>query len=347
MSARVFLRRCWLPLVAAAFLPVRPPPAPAQQPNDFLRSSPQVVHAFAPVAVRPSMSAVRVRCDGKDMALGTITGANGWIVTKASQLRGKIVCRLKDGRELPATLVGVHKKLDLAMLKVEATNLTTVVWADGKAATVGRWVISVGTGTDPVAIGIVSVAARPFRPGDQPPDLRPPDSGHLGASVVQAEGGSRVASVEPKSPAAEAGIKVDDLITHLNKKKVAEMEALITAVARRKTGEEITLTISRGKEQVEVKAKLARYQPSRGELQDRMGSPLSERRGGFPSILQHDTVLAPTDCGGPLTDLDGKTLGVNIARAGRVESYAIPAEAVREVLADLMAGNLPPPTKED
>jgi serine protease Do len=118
-------------------------------------------------------------------------------------------------------------------------------------------------------------------------------------------------------------------------------------MARQKAGAEVTLTLSRGKDQLEVTAKLARYQPSRAEMQSQMGSLLSERRGGFPSILQHDTVLAPTDCGGPLVDLDGKVLGVNIARAGRVESYAIPAEAVREVLADLMAGNLPPPTKED
>jgi serine protease Do len=347
MTARVFLRRCWLPLVATACLPVRPLPTLAQQPNDFLRSSPQVMHGFAPVVAGPSLSTVRVRCDGKDAALGTITGANGWIVTKATLLRGKIACCLKDGRELPATLVGVHQKLDLAMLKVEATGLTPVVWADGKVATVGRWAVSVGTGTDPVAIGVISVAPRPFRPGDQPPEPRPPDSGHLGVEAVQAEGGSRITSVDPKSPAAEAGIKVGDLITHLNKEKFADKEALITAMARQKAGAEVTLTLLRGKDQLEVTAKLARYQPSRGEMQSQMGSLLSERRGGFPSILQHDTVLAPTDCGGPLVDLDGKALGVNIARAGRVESYAIPAEVVREVLADLMAGNLPPTTKDD
>ncbi len=347
MSARTFLRACWPLLAVGAVLSARSLPASAQQPDEFLRSSRQVLHAFDPVVAGPSASTVRVRCDGKDAALGTVTGANGWILTKASQLRGKVTCRLKDGRELPAALVGVHAKLDLAMLKVEATGLTPVTWEDARAATVGRWAASVGTGADPVAVGVVSVAARPYRPGDQAPEKRAADSGYLGVGLEDAGGGARVKMVAPNTPAARAGIKVNDVVTQADGKKIADMESLINAVGRHKAGAEITLKITRGKETLEVKAKLAPRQPNRGEIQNGMGSALSDRRGGFPSILQTDTVLAPTDCGGPLVDLEGKALGVNIARAGRTETYAIPADAVREVLADLMAGNLPPTAKED
>jgi serine protease Do len=81
---------------------------------------------------------------------------------------------------------------------------------------------------------------------------------------------------------------------------------------------------------------------TRGNMQDSMGSILSNRRGGFPVILQHDTVLRHTDCGGPLVDLDGKVVGINISRTGRVESYAIPAEVVQKRLDDLMSGKLAP-----
>ena len=69
---------------------------------------------------------------------------------------------------------------------------------------------------------------------------------------------------------------------------------------------------------------------------------MSKKRGGFPVILQHDTVIKPTDCGGPLVDLDGKAVGINIARAGRTESYAIPTEAVLGLIADLKSGKLAP-----
>ena len=71
-----------------------------------------------------------------------------------------------------------------------------------------------------------------------------------------------------------------------------------------------------------------------------MGSELSDRRGGFPSILQHDTVIKPIDCGGPVVDLDGKTVGINISRSGRTETYAIPSEAVLALIDDLKSGKL-------
>ena len=38
--------------------------------------------------------------------------------------------------------------------------------------------------------------------------------------------------------------------------------------------------------------------------------------------------MGAIDCGGPLVDLDGAAVGLNIARAGRTESYALPADVV-------------------
>jgi serine protease Do len=349
MKTSSLFRTCLIPLAALGLALQGPRHASAQKAGgDFLRNAPQIVRAFRPVVAKPSASTVRVRADGKDVALGTVTGANGWIVTKASQLSGTITCKLKDGREVPAAVVGVHEAFDLAMLKVEASGLTPITWEESKAATVGRWAASVGPGEDPVAIGVISVAARSFKAGDQPPKTLNTNSGFLGIGLEEGEGGARVTTVFPKSPAQLVGIKVGDVVTQVNKKKVLDSESLINAVGRHKPGAEITLHLIRGKEKLELKAKLAvRPATMLGNPQDRMGSALSNRRGGFPVILQHDTVLAPGDCGGPLVDLEGKAVGINISRAGRTETYAVPAEAVREILADLMSGNLPPPMKEE
>src|SRR5262249_54405804 len=46
--------------------------------------------------------------------------------------------------------------------------------------------------------------------------------------------------------------------------------------------------------------------------------------------------------GGPLVDLDGKAVGINIARAGRVESFAVPSDTVLALLPDLKSGKLAP-----
>ena len=53
-------------------------------------------------------------------------GPDGWVLTKASELKGRITCRLRDGRELEARNVGVHGHLDLAMLKINAVNLPVI-----------------------------------------------------------------------------------------------------------------------------------------------------------------------------------------------------------------------------
>src|SRR5215472_9824634 len=116
----------------------------AQDVGGVLRSGPKVLHAFRPVVSGPSHSAVRVRSAGKDVALGTVVGADGWVLTKASVLpAGKAIdCRLKDGRTLSARLVGVQEPYDLALLKVDATGLVPIEWRDSTAGDVGRWVAS-------------------------------------------------------------------------------------------------------------------------------------------------------------------------------------------------------------
>ena len=78
----------------------------------------------------------------------------------------------------------------------------------------------------------------------------------------------------------------------------------------------------------------------RSEFQNNLGGRLSVRRFGFPLALQHDTVLRPVDCGGPVVDLDGRVVGFNIARAGRTESYLIPTGAVHAILGELTTTGL-------
>jgi len=322
-------------------------PIQAQQ-NDQLRNSPKIVKLFRPAVAKTSESTVRVVCDGKDAALGAVIGPDGWIITKASELRGTIMCKFKDGKEHSAKIVGIQPEYDLALLKIEATGLKAVEWRDSKDAKVGRWVASASPGDDPVAIGVVSVATRPLVLGDQPPKNLALDSGYLGVGLEDAMGAAKVNQVEPKSPADKAGVKVNDIITRINDKKVLGAESMINTIQKYRPGEEVTLKVKRGDaEPMEIKAKLDK-RPAKllGNPQERMGSALSNRRGGFPKILQHDTIIKPADCGGPLVDLDGKVVGINIARAGRSESYAIPSESVRELLLPLMSGMLPPPSDE-
>ncbi len=290
---------------------------------------------FRQVVAAAAKCAVRVKCDGKDAALGTIVGPDGWVLTKASELKGKIVCRLRDDRELEARLIGVHKQFDLAMLKIDVHDLPVIEWSSAKLD-VGQWVAVAGPGDDPLAIGSISVPRRNIRA----------TSGQLGVLLREADGGASIESVLPKSPAEKVGLKADDLITHVNGKPTANMQEVIAAVRAHGIGDEVELTLKRGDKEMKITATLGRIAtPSthKRDLQNRMGVGLSERRDDFPMVLQHDSVVRPADCGGPLVDLSGKVVGVNIARGGRTETYTVAADAVLPLMYDLMSGRLTPP----
>jgi len=306
--------------------------------------------AFREVVAKPAQSTVRIFCEGKEVALGTIVSAEGHILTRASDLKGTPSCQLKNGKTLRAKILGIETKNDLALLKVEAKNLTPIEWRDSKTARPGAWLASAGIDEDPVAIGVVSVPTRTPTRIEQammaPPASAPPNSGFLGVGLEPDDQGPKISEVQPGGPAAKAGFKAGDIVLMVSGKKVANPAQLVKVIQGLKPGDQVTVKVKREDEEVELKAKLAKRPMDRADFQNSMGSTLSKRRSGFPTILQHDTIIKPTDCGGPLVDLDGKAVGINISRAGRVESYAIPSEVVKETLPELLSGKLAPKEEE-
>lgn len=311
------------------------------------KENPKMVAAFHDVVAEPSKSVVRVQCDGKNVALGTIVDADGWILTKNSELIANAAPSviLKDGRSLAAKIVGVELKYDLAMLKVDAKDLAPIKWGDNKSAMVGELLASPGTGSEAVAVGVLSVAARAVRARDLPVSNPPANSGFLGVALEEAEGGARIVQIVANSAAGRAGLRVGDVVTLIAKTPIIDSETMVNTIQLHKPGETVEIKVKRGEKELELKATLDKRTPEQAnkrDFQNNMGSVLSDHRGGFPQILQHDSVLKPSDCGGPVVDLDGKALGINIARAGRVESYAIPAEAVQKLIGDFKSGKLAP-----
>ena len=199
--------------------------------------------------------------------------------------------------------------------------------------TVGRLLAS----ADPLwvlAVGVVSV---------KPRRINAP-SGVLGILVGQSDKGPRVDQVLDGTSAARAGLRVNDVVLRINNRDVTTREALIDLVGGYRPGDRVHLRVRRGDEVLDISTTLGnRTVSSRRDFQNRLGGELSERRGGFQQAFQHDTVLRPRECGGPVVDLDGRVVGVNIARAERVASYAIPTPVVLDVLGKLM----PPAVAEE
>jgi serine protease Do len=328
-------------LLLQAPAPARADEAPKERDN-FLKTNTKFLEAFKKPVEKSAHATVRVLTDGKEVALGTIIGPDGWVLTKASEISYRPVVRFKDGKETLATIVGVEPRFDLAMLKVDAKDLPYVEWAKSEVAPVGNFVASVGQDDKPVAVGVVGVAARTLPEKELKRPNTNANSGYLGIGLDADKDGPKISSVMPDSAASKAGLKVNDHIIAVEGQRMDDPESVIAKLSHTKPNDIVTLKIKRGDEELDIKAKLDKRPTDRGDFQNRMGSDLSGRRTGFPTFLQHDGVLKPQDCGGPLVDLDGKVVGINIARAGRVETYAIPSETVLTLLPDLMSGKLPP-----
>lgn len=302
----------------------------------FDKNQPKVLKAFRPAVEQASKSTVRVFSDDKRAALGIVIDPDGYVLTKASELRGEIECQLIDGRRTGATIVGIERTLDLAVLKTSWADLQPIVWTEETSVDRGSWLITPGLEKDPVGIGVVSATTRAI----------PRANGALGIELQDAPNGGGVRRVFPKSPAEKAGLQPGDVVTHVSGKRVESLAELRETVFAYEPGDEVTLTLKRGSDKLEAKITLGNFQQmiqgERAEFQNSLGGPLSQRRAGFPLVIQHDTVLKPQDCGGALLDIEGQAVGVNIARAGRVETYALAASVVKPILADMIAGKYAP-----
>jgi S1-C subfamily serine protease len=81
------------------------------------------------------------------MSSGVVFTADGAILTNNHVVEKALTInvRFRDGRSLPARLVGRDRATDLAVVKVDATDLTPARFADSDAARVGEWVAAVGS----------------------------------------------------------------------------------------------------------------------------------------------------------------------------------------------------------
>ena len=101
----------------------------------------------------------------ESLGSGFVLWEDGYILTNAHVVKGaqRILVRLSDRRELPATLVGMDPRSDLALLKIEARGLPAVKLGDVTKLRPGQWVLAIGSpfGFDySVTAGIVSAKGR-------------------------------------------------------------------------------------------------------------------------------------------------------------------------------------------
>ena len=300
--------------------------------RDRYRSGEATLSAFAPVSEATRYSIVKLNVNGATVALATVVDNNGLALTKASELKqGKLTCWLATEKEVDAELIGTDEDEDLALIRVHAAGLKPIRWAAGDVA-IGQWAITPGIAATPQAVGIVSVL---------PHRVRPPRA-LIGVSFDFRDSKPRIQTILPGFGAEEAGLKTNDVILAVNAMAVTNREQIVETLREFREGRKVKLRIQRLETQFTVEVRM--MVPKAGQIEGdpfspprrgRVGGEVSQRSEGFEQAIEHDTVLQPWLCGGPLVDLDGKAIGINIARASRVSTYALPSRLVKQILDNL------------
>ena len=292
---------------------------------------------------RPSV--VVVLNEGVAISLGTVVAADGWVVTKASELPRRPTCRLPDGKVVSARVVGVVPAFDLALLSLPATGLEPVQWAIYFDPPVGTLLAAVGT-EQPLAVGVVSVPRRdlpaPVYPTETLPLRIPAGRPHLsgisrpiGGYSLRAAFGLPRATIYRVTGASglaySAGIKPYDLLQSIDGRSIQAEADILEAVKHRRAGDAVPVRLERGGMMMEMSLPLSPETP-RGET--------NYRADDFPTVIECAVPFFTYECGGPIVDLTGRAIGITIARPGPHGGMVIPGDCIMKMLPDLQDGKL-------
>jgi serine protease Do len=280
---------------------------------------------------RIQASTVAILDGDKVVALGTIVGKEGLVVTKASELGWQTSVRLPAGEEVVPESVSVNDENDIALLRLGRTLSGGLKRSVTDEISRGRFLVSPGSSRMRLKIGIVGADQRAVKRVGGALGV---GLGGEGVSV----GGVEVSKIFEDTAAERAGVENGDIISAVNEKVVLLREQLIEAIAAHRPGVNVVLKLRRGDENLELDVVLGYRSTYFGQLEDRnqrLSGETSTRLSGFESVLQHDIPVSVNAMGGPVVDLQGNLVGVNIAKADRVSTYAIPMRVIDQILESL------------
>jgi serine protease Do len=291
--------------------------------------------ALKPKLATAAQSTVRVWSGKQRLAYGTVIEDGSKVLTKWSEVANHADTLVVDGpkREAhDAKIVGVYEDEDLAILEIAGSALTPVTWAN-TTPQLGAFLIAPQPDGRPAAFGVVSVLER---------NLRETDFAFLGIiSDLEHKGtGVRIKEVQASTPAEAAGLKPGDIVLSVKDRPISGLMELKSALTGAKPGETVALRARAGdKEEKNFNVTLGQrpelpkiYNPRLAQM-ERMGGKVSRVRDSFTRVLQTDMRPEPNQIGGPVVDLQGRVIGISVARADRTRSFIMPSAAVAQMLA--------------
>ena len=299
--------------------------------------------ASKPVVAEAAKSAVSIYHQGGRICYGTVVMSGSspqpLILTKWSEIKkasNRLVVMTSEGKAFAATIAGVYPDHDLALLDYDVNDaeLTPLDLSQAAPLTLGSFILMANPDGSVESLGVVSVESR---------SLRDMDKAYLGVMMdpVKEQEGIALREIMPGSAAAKAGLRAGDIILAVDQENLTGLMEMKTLLQRLQPGSEIIVSYKRGNVRKKTKVELGslsenptipRFPQKRMDIMERMGAIRSDIRTNFPSVVQSDMPIYPTDTGAPITDLDGKIAGIAIARGSRIKTYIIPTSTIKKLL---------------
>ena len=317
--------------------------------KQFGRDSIEIQRAVAGLVAKVEPSIVRivpadlVKDDDRPLrkeVLGTIVSNSGLVVAKESDLQLPMKARVGE-KWVTVELVSSDKKTDLALLQLMPEADMDFVSIQDVAnpidsEPVGQLILSVVKSSENAelesSLGTIMVQPQTFA---RTAARQAVDFGMVLDSVAAAgqrskRAGLKISRVYPESIAAKAGLRNGDRLVSIDGTDVTDEKVLQRIAATVVGGQKVRFSIFRQGELLSFRVLLPERLPL---VWDRWGGgPFSGRRFTFGTVIAHDSKIDPSDCGGPVIDLAGRFVGINVSRAMRTTTYAVPAKEIQRLV---------------
>lgn len=296
-------------------------------PLEYRLNGKSTQHAFGQAREEALHSTVRLTRNGKLIAMGALVSSEGHVLTKASSCVGAREATLHNGKSYKLKIKKRNEELDLALYEIisDQKNFHSLTWHDGNRTEAISWVLSAFTELQEIRVGITSGKQRKIGR----------EGGVMGVMLGQENtNGVRISEVIPQAAADKAGLQTGDFIQKIDGRRVKKRNQVVQVVGKNDPGDVVKIQVLRNTEEkvftVTLGHRSVTFEMFNRNIQ--MSGPVSKRKDNFPNIIQHDLPLPKEAMGGPLFNLHGDCIGINIARVDRVTTYTLPSEIAFETV---------------
>ncbi|MFN7892967.1 MAG: PDZ domain-containing protein [Pirellula sp.] len=291
----------------------------------------QTLRAFRESIGDTWKSTVQILVRNRQVALGAVVHPDGWIVSKSSEVPDQFDVKLADGTKAVGAVRIRRSDMDLALIKIERDGLLPIELKTNREVPIGGWLISTDIRPSALSIGVVGVANRNVRP-------EKPVLGVRLELTPDRTQGAMVASIVDGGGADRAGIEIGDIIQTVDGKSYSKRDDVLDKLRSLQAGQFVELGILREERPIKITAQMMDLANSLFDSTEmEVNGHISARATGFQNVIQHDTVLQPHQCGGPIVDVEGNVVGLNIARNGRVASLAFHSRSLEPTIRDMLS----------